>query len=160
MKEEMTTNEVVDLLLNKGNEINNKIINTISELLRLGYDSERGKNEVKDLRKSIEYSLDEIERILNRWNKHLKGRWNVVTAADINKYVVEEMGYAEEQEDKIVIRLDLSNGESVEIWFDEYNDCYTWSNASYGYEDTYAVVQDIFEWLQDNSLEVINMETV
>lgn len=66
MKEEMTTNEVVDLLLNKGNEINNKIINTISELLRLGYDSERGKNEVKDLRKSIEYSLDEIERILNR----------------------------------------------------------------------------------------------
>lgn len=66
MKEEMTTNEVVDLLLNKGNEINNKIINTISELLRLGYDSERGKNEVKDLRKSIEYSLDEMERILNR----------------------------------------------------------------------------------------------
>ena len=66
MKEEMTTNEVVDLLLNKGNEINNKITNTISELLRLGYDSERGKNEVKDLRKSIEYSLDEIERILNR----------------------------------------------------------------------------------------------
>ena len=33
MKEEMTTNEVVDLLLNKGNEINHKIINTISELL-------------------------------------------------------------------------------------------------------------------------------
>lgn len=83
-----------------------------------------------------------------------------MTAADINKYVVEEMGYAEEQEDEITIRLDLSNGESVEIWFDEYNDCYTWSNASYGYEDTYAVVQDIFEWLQDNSLEVIDMETV
>lgn len=83
-----------------------------------------------------------------------------MTAADINKYVVEEMGYAEEQEDKIAIRLDLSNGESVEIWFDEYNDCYTWSNASYGYEDTYAVVQDIFEWLEDNLLEVIDMETV
>jgi len=83
-----------------------------------------------------------------------------MTEADINKYVVEEMGYAEEQEDKITIRLDLSNGESVEIWFDEYNDCYTWSNASYGYEDTYAVVQDIFEWLEDNLLEVINIETV
>lgn len=82
-----------------------------------------------------------------------------MTAADINKYVVEEMGYAEEQED-ITIRINLSNGESVEIWFDEYNDCYTWSNASYGYEDTYAVVQDICEWLEDNSLEVINMETV
>lgn len=74
----------------------------------------------------------------------------------INKYVVEEMGCAED----ITIRIDLSNGESVEIWFDEYNDCYTWSNASYGYEDAYAVVQDICEWLEDNSLEVINMETV
>ena len=82
-----------------------------------------------------------------------------MTAADINKYVAEEMGYAEEQED-ITIRINLSNGESVEIWFDEYNDCYTWSNASYGYEDTYTVVQDICEWLEDNSLEVINMETV
>lgn len=82
-----------------------------------------------------------------------------MNAADINKYVVEEMGYAEEQED-ITIRINLSNGESVEIWFDEYNDCYTWSNASYGYEDTYAVVQDICEWLEDNSLEIINMETV
>lgn len=80
-----------------------------------------------------------------------------MTEADINKYVVEEMGYAEDQ---ISIRLDLSNGESVEIWFDEYNDCYTWSNASYGYEDTYAVVQDIFEWLKDNLLEIINIETV
>lgn len=83
-----------------------------------------------------------------------------MTAADINKYVIDEMGTAEEQKDEITIRLDLSNGESIEIWFDEYNDCYTWSNASYGYEDTYAVVQDIFEWLQDNSLEVIDMETV
>lgn len=82
-----------------------------------------------------------------------------MNAVDINKYVVEEMGYAEEQED-ITIRINLSNGESVEIWFDEYNDCYTWSNASYGYEDTYAVVQDICEWLEDNSLEIINMETV
>lgn len=83
-----------------------------------------------------------------------------MTAADINRYVVEEIGYAEEQEDEIAIRLDLSNGESVEIWFDKYNDCYTWSNASYGYEDTYAVVQDICEWLEENLLEVINIETV
>ncbi len=83
-----------------------------------------------------------------------------MTAADINRYVVEEIGYAEEQEDEIAIRLYLSNGESVEIWFDKYNDCYTWSNASSGYEDTYAVVQDICEWLEDNLLEVINIETV
>lgn len=62
----MTTNEVVNLLLNKGNEIDNKIINVISELLRLGYDSERGKKYVEDLMDSIRYTVDDIERILNR----------------------------------------------------------------------------------------------
>lgn len=65
-KNEMTTNEVVKLLLNKEIEIDNKIINTVSELLRLGYESERGKQYVKDLRNSIEYTLDDIERIINR----------------------------------------------------------------------------------------------
>lgn len=63
MDNEMTTNEVVNLLLKKGNEIDNKIINTISELLRLGYNSERGKKCVEDLRDSIKYTLDEIDRI-------------------------------------------------------------------------------------------------
>lgn len=62
----MTTNEVINLLMNKGNEIDNKIINTISEVLRLGYETERGKECVKDLRKSIEYTLDEMERDLCR----------------------------------------------------------------------------------------------
>ena len=65
-KNEMTTNEVVKLLLNKEIEIDNKIINTVSELLRLGYESDRGKQYVKDLRDSIEYTLNDIERILNR----------------------------------------------------------------------------------------------
>lgn len=66
MKVEMSTSEVINLLLNKEIEIDNKITNVVSELLRLGYDSERGKECVKDLRDSIEYSLDEIKRILNR----------------------------------------------------------------------------------------------
>lgn len=65
-KSEMTTNEVVNLLMNKGNEIDNKIINTISEVLRLGYETDRGKECVKNLSGSIEYSLDEMTRILNR----------------------------------------------------------------------------------------------
>lgn len=62
----MTTNEVVKLLLNKGNEIDNKIINAISELLRLGYDSERGEEHVHDLIDSIRYTIDDIERII-KW---------------------------------------------------------------------------------------------
>lgn len=66
MKVEMSTSEVINLLLNKEIEIDNKITNVVSKLLRFGYNSERGKEYIKDLRNSIEYSLDEIERILNR----------------------------------------------------------------------------------------------
>ena len=62
----MTTNEVVNILMYKGNEIDSKIIDAISELLRLGYESERGKALVGNLRDSIEYTLDELERIINR----------------------------------------------------------------------------------------------
>lgn len=63
---EMNTNEVINLLLSKENEISNKFHNTIMKLLRLGYDSDRGKVEVPDLIESINYSLDEIQRIINR----------------------------------------------------------------------------------------------
>ena len=78
----------------------------------------------------------------------------------INKYIIEEMGLAEEQGDNVTIRLNLSDESSIEIWFDEENDYYTWSNASFGYEDTYAVVSDIMKWLDDNGVSVTDMETI
>lgn len=62
----MTTKQVIELLLNKESEIDNKINGVITELLRLGYESERGKKTVKDLKSSVEYSLEEIERIIGR----------------------------------------------------------------------------------------------
>ena len=70
------------------------------------------------------------------------------------------MGLAEEQGDNVTIRLNLSDESSIEIWFDEENDYYTWSEASYGYEDTYAIVSDIMEWLDDNGVSVTDMETI
>lgn len=79
---------------------------------------------------------------------------------EINKYIIEEMGLAEEQGDNVTIRLNLSDESSIEIWFDEENDYYTWSEASCGYEDTYAVVSDIMEWLDDNGVSVTDMETI
>ena len=79
---------------------------------------------------------------------------------EINKYIIEEMGLAEEQGDNVTIRLNLSDESSIEIWFDEDNDYYTWSEASYGYEDTYAIVSDIMEWLDDNGVSVTDMETI
>ena len=63
---EITTNEVVNLLLAKERDIDGRIITTVSELLRLGYDSERGKQYVCDTLDSIRYIVDDIERILNR----------------------------------------------------------------------------------------------
>lgn len=81
-------------------------------------------------------------------------------AEEINKYIIEEMGIAEEQGDNVTIRLNLLDESSIEIWFDEENDYYTWSEASCGYEDTYAVVSDIMEWLDDNGVSVTDMETI
>lgn len=63
---EMDTNQVVNLLLNKENEIANKFHNTVTEILRLGYDSDRGKTLIPNLIESVQYSLEEIERIVNR----------------------------------------------------------------------------------------------
>ena len=83
-----------------------------------------------------------------------------MTVEEINKYIIEEMGLAEEQGDNVTIRLNLSDESSIEIWFDEENDYYTWSEASYGYEDTYAIVSDIMEWLDDNGVSVTDMETI
>ena len=79
---------------------------------------------------------------------------------EINKYIIEEMGLAEEQGDNVTIRLNLSDESSIEIWFDEENDYYTWSNASFGYEDTYAVISDIMKWLDDNGVSVTDTETI
>ena len=79
---------------------------------------------------------------------------------EINKYIIEEMGLAEEQGDNITIRLNLSDESSIEIWFDEENDYYTWSEASCGYEDIYVIVSDIMEWLDDNGVSVTDMETI
>lgn len=62
----MSTKQVVDLLLTKEIEISNKFHQAISEILRLNFDSERGKKQISDLISSIEYSLEEIERIINR----------------------------------------------------------------------------------------------
>lgn len=83
-----------------------------------------------------------------------------MTIEELNIFVSEEMICAEENGYDISIRLYLSNAESIEIWFDKENDCYTWSNASYGYEDTFSVVSDIWNWMGDNGLSVVDMEVI
>lgn len=62
----MSESQIIDLLLNKENEISNKFHNAITEILRLKYESDRGKEVVRDLVNSVQYSLEEIEKIVNR----------------------------------------------------------------------------------------------
>lgn len=63
---EINTNQVINMLLNKENEISNKFHSVITQLLRLGYETERGKSEIPHLIESVKYSLEDIERIINR----------------------------------------------------------------------------------------------
>ena len=64
--ENMNEKQIISLLLSKENEITNKFHQTVEEILRLGWDSERGKTYVPDLIESVQYSLEEILRIINR----------------------------------------------------------------------------------------------
>lgn len=63
---EMSTKQVVDLLLVKETEISNKFHHTISEILRLSHEEKRVKEQITILISSVEYSLREVEKIINR----------------------------------------------------------------------------------------------
>lgn len=58
--------DIVNYLLIKEIEISNRIHNAVTEILRHGYNTERGKAQVPDMIESIQYILEDIERIVNR----------------------------------------------------------------------------------------------
>lgn len=62
----MTDKEIISMLLNRNIEISGKINNAILDILRLGYNTERGKQVITNLIESIEYTLEEIDRIVAR----------------------------------------------------------------------------------------------
>ena len=68
----MNEKQVIALLLNQSEVITGKFNNTINEILRLGYDTERGQDLVSDLIDSINYSLEELETTINNINKSIK----------------------------------------------------------------------------------------
>lgn len=62
----MTDKEIILMLLNRNIEISGKINNAVLDILRLGYNTERGQQIIPDLIESIEYTLEEIDRIVTR----------------------------------------------------------------------------------------------
>ena len=61
-----TDKEVIKILLIKQQEISNRFYETITEVMRLGYETDRGKTKVNDLNESVEYILSDMKRLLNR----------------------------------------------------------------------------------------------
>ena len=64
-----TDKEVIKILLIKQQEISNRFYETITEVMRLGYETDRGKAKVNDLSESVEYILSDMKRLLNRWKR-------------------------------------------------------------------------------------------
>lgn len=62
---ETTTNQAVRILLDKESEIFNKFHQAMIEIMRLGYDTKRGKDQIQTLINSVQYSLEDIERLIN-----------------------------------------------------------------------------------------------
>lgn len=61
----MSDKQVINTLLNKENEISNKFHQAIINILRLGYNTERGQREISGLIESVRYSLEELECIID-----------------------------------------------------------------------------------------------
>lgn len=61
MNKDLTTNEAVKIILTKESEIQNRFLSAISEILRLGYESERGKKQAEELCESIKSIADELQ---------------------------------------------------------------------------------------------------
>ena len=61
-----TDKEVIKILLIKQQEISNRFYEAITEVMRLGYETDRGKAKVNDLSESVEYILSDMKRLLNR----------------------------------------------------------------------------------------------
>ena len=68
----MNEKQVIALLLNQSEVITGKFNNTVTEILRVGYDTERGQDLIPDLINSINYSLEELEITINNINKSIK----------------------------------------------------------------------------------------
>lgn len=62
----MKNREIIKLLLIKELEISNKIHNAIDEIFRLDYETQRGKDAVNDMIDSIEFSLEDLLRVIDR----------------------------------------------------------------------------------------------
>lgn len=58
---------VVQNLLDKEMEISHKFHNAISEIMRLGYNTERGRAQVDSLIDSVEYSLEQLKLQTSRY---------------------------------------------------------------------------------------------
>lgn len=61
MNKNLTTNEAVKIILTKESEIQNRFLSAVSEILRIGYESDRGKKQVKELCESIRDIIDELD---------------------------------------------------------------------------------------------------
>ena len=64
----MNDKQVINTLLNKEDEITSKFHQAVNNILRLGYNTERGQREISDLIESERYSLEELERIIDIGN--------------------------------------------------------------------------------------------
>lgn len=56
----MNDKQIIDMLLNKESEISNKFHQAINQILRVGYNTERGKQIPTDLIDSVQYTLEEM----------------------------------------------------------------------------------------------------
>jgi len=79
---------------------------------------------------------------------------------ELEKLIAGEMALFEEEGCSTTIRLLLSDGKTVDIWYFEEMECYVWTNGKEGFEDYGSLTADIVGWLERNGLSVVRAENI
>lgn len=82
-----------------------------------------------------------------------------MNAEDLNRFIIETMGLAQENGYICVVYVYTSHecDQPIEIWFDNDNDCYKHTISTDEYEDVYALTQSILEELARTDATIIRL---
>lgn len=79
----------------------------------------------------------------------------------MKKDILERMAFCVEKGcTDTTVRVHLSNGKQIDIWYFEEEDCFVWSHSTIGYDDGGELVADVVKWMEENYLNAVNVESV
>lgn len=78
---------------------------------------------------------------------------------DVNIEIIDDFEFAKENGlSEPTVALYLKDERKIEIWYDEENECYFYSDATYGYQDLEALQNDLWDTIGEIAIDAIELE--